>query len=126
MDSTKFLERFDKMFLIYTLSDGTQHKIPTILAKLSIIDNDSTLTVYTPKSTEGNKYLFDVDNDDFDINAGKFTFDSLNNYALESDTRKCIYQILLALSGATDAIVSRPSGSMAKEGIVLVAISFEK
>lgn len=128
MNSTKFVERFDpnKMFLKYTLADGTTIKVPTMLDKLSIRENNTIFQVYAPKSVEIGKYIFDKDDDDYDVFGSKLYFDCQATRTFDENPLTCIYQLLLALDGDDTVITRIPTGSMQKEGIVSVAISFEK
>lgn len=122
----EFKDRLGRGILTYTLRDGSTVEVCSMLENMEIRDGRSTIDAAIPMHEQLNGKMTFLPNGSDDPDYQKtFTFQTRSG-DLESDCGGVIFQLILAMSGATDAIIAGVSGGMAKEGIVSVALSFEK
>lgn len=122
----EFKERLGLGILTYTLRDGSTVEVISMLENMEIRRERSTIDMAIPmyEQPNGKMTFLPYGSDEFDYQK-TFTFQTRSG-DLESDCGGVMFQLILAMSGATDAIIAGVSDGMAKEGIVSVAVSFEK
>lgn len=122
----EFKDRLGRGVLTYTLRDGSIVEVGSMLENMEIRDGRSIIDAAIPMHEQPNGKMTFLPNgsDNFDYQK-TFTFQTRSG-DLESDCGGVIFQLILAMGGATDAIIAEVSDSMSKEGIVSVALSFEK
>lgn len=122
----KFKNRLANAILVYTLNDGSIVKVVSMLENMEVRRERSTIDMAIPMYEQPNGKMTFLPNgsDEFDY-TDTFSFNVWNG-GVESDFDSVMFQFILTLSGIGDAIIATPSNGMEKEGIVSVALSFEK